>query len=315
MENTTSQSPSDHESERSDSQLSESQQPITVWFEDGTLTLIAGTSSFRIYGGILAAKSSVFKDMYDSANPPPIEKGPPVLTLDDSAMELAYFLKALHDTEFFLPPTPTYAAPLAIVAGVLRLSDKYGVLHLRKRAIEHLSIVYPTSLIEWTSSPQFTHPNPSDHLIAIKLAREFDIPWIRPMAIYQYVSQPLDDVLESLPFSGFTKEDIQLCIRGIRALKTLQLLQAPIVRVSPKCIDQWSCKAAERRMWDSIVTDDRSDPLAPPLLWTGHGVCSRCATLTATHSTREQVWNEIPVSLRLQPWNELKKLKEEAAVL
>ncbi|KAF5372695.1 hypothetical protein D9615_009856 [Tricholomella constricta] len=128
-----------------------------------------------------------------------------VLELEDSIVDLSYFLKALHDTErgFFLQAKPTHVAPFAVVEGILRLSDKYNVQGLRKRAIEHLSVLYPTTLRAWDRAPKLEAPHISDHLEVIRFAEDFDIPWIQPMAIYQVVSQPLDTVFPLLQNSNF----------------------------------------------------------------------------------------------------------------
>lgn len=72
-----------------------------LWFEDGNLILRAEDSLFRIYSSLLAARSSVFKDML--AFPPP-EEGNPMLdgccivSVFDSASDMSYFLRAVFDS-------------------------------------------------------------------------------------------------------------------------------------------------------------------------------------------------------------------------
>jgi len=72
-----------------------------LWFDDGNLILQAEQSLFKVYRGFLAARSSVFRDMF--AFPPPAEgnatyDGCTLVFLYDSAVDLAYFLKAILDT-------------------------------------------------------------------------------------------------------------------------------------------------------------------------------------------------------------------------
>ena len=72
-----------------------------VWFDDGNLILKAENKLFRIYSGFLAARSSVFRDML--AFPPPEEgnemmDGCHIVTVYDSAKDMAYFLKAVFDS-------------------------------------------------------------------------------------------------------------------------------------------------------------------------------------------------------------------------
>lgn len=73
-----------------------------LWFEDGNLILQAEHTLFRIYRGLLCARSSVFGDMF--AFPPPAEgnhsslDGCPIVPTYDSAHDLTVFLKALLDS-------------------------------------------------------------------------------------------------------------------------------------------------------------------------------------------------------------------------
>lgn len=72
-----------------------------IWFEDGNLILQTDTALFRVYSGLLAARSSVFKDML--AFPPPPEgnltlDGCPVVRLYDSTEDVRYFLNAIFDS-------------------------------------------------------------------------------------------------------------------------------------------------------------------------------------------------------------------------
>ena len=72
-----------------------------LWFEDGNLIIQAGNSQFRVYRGVLAARSSVFRDMLSFPQPPESElvEGCPVVLLHDSGAEVAVFLRAIFDSE------------------------------------------------------------------------------------------------------------------------------------------------------------------------------------------------------------------------
>lgn len=87
---TISPSPKFHELRRDD-----------VWFEDGNLILQTDDALFRVYGGLLAARSSVFKDML--AFPPPPEgnlthNDCPVVRIYDSSKDVRFFLNAIFDS-------------------------------------------------------------------------------------------------------------------------------------------------------------------------------------------------------------------------
>jgi hypothetical protein len=71
-----------------------------LWFEDGTIILQAGSKTFRVYKGLLAARAPLFVEMMPI--PEPVEEGEvmegcPVVRLDDSAEDVRYFLRCIHD--------------------------------------------------------------------------------------------------------------------------------------------------------------------------------------------------------------------------
>ena len=73
------------------------------WFKDGTVIIAAGHVEFRVYGGILAEHSSVFKDLLAKHDHPvrPVISMPgrikvpcAVVSLEDSPEDLRYLLRA-----------------------------------------------------------------------------------------------------------------------------------------------------------------------------------------------------------------------------
>jgi hypothetical protein len=73
-----------------------------LWFDDGNIVLHAGNAIFKVYRCLLAARSSVFRDML--AFPPPPEGNEtldrcPIVQTCDSAQDMKYFLKAILDHE------------------------------------------------------------------------------------------------------------------------------------------------------------------------------------------------------------------------
>ncbi|KAJ7718953.1 hypothetical protein DFH07DRAFT_784761 [Mycena maculata] len=90
-------------------ELKEIHQVPGLWFEDGSLIIQAGDCQFRVYRGVLAKRSSVFQDMLSFPQPA------------DAELVEGYF-----DT----------------IVGCLRLSEKYRVDYLRRRAS---ALVHPTS--------------------------------------------------------------------------------------------------------------------------------------------------------------------------
>ena len=68
------------------------------WFEDGTVTLIAHDVEFRVYGGVLAKQSLVFRDMFSLPQPQgdvgdTMETNPPTCTLPESPQDVRHLLR------------------------------------------------------------------------------------------------------------------------------------------------------------------------------------------------------------------------------
>ena len=70
-----------------------------IWYDDGNVVLQAQNTQFKVYRGILAQSSPVFKDMFSFPQPPledaQLVDGCPVVHLSDSAEEVRYILRAL----------------------------------------------------------------------------------------------------------------------------------------------------------------------------------------------------------------------------
>lgn len=68
-----------------------------TWLEDGNIVLVAGTTAFRLYKGLLAAQSSVFADIFVASGSQAGEvfEGCPVVCLPDSPEDLRHLLHIL----------------------------------------------------------------------------------------------------------------------------------------------------------------------------------------------------------------------------
>ena len=98
---------SDVQGDNSDSHTSHGEQqwqrdPV-FWFEDGTAVLIAGGVGFRIYRGVLADRSPVFRNIFPRAQSPQRERGAgstssscPEVYLSDSPEDLRELLQVLR---------------------------------------------------------------------------------------------------------------------------------------------------------------------------------------------------------------------------
>lgn len=70
-----------------------------IWLEDGNIIIQAEQTQFKVYRGLLAAHSPIFKDMFSMPQPPSGPEvtvaGCAVVHVSDSAVDVAIVLRAL----------------------------------------------------------------------------------------------------------------------------------------------------------------------------------------------------------------------------
>ncbi|KAJ7490874.1 hypothetical protein FB451DRAFT_1079640 [Mycena latifolia] len=313
-----------------------------LWFEDGNLIIQAGTSQFRVYRGVLAARSPVFHDMLSFPQPPDAElvEGCPLVHLHDAASDVNVFLRAIYDSSFFMPyPVRT---DFDTITGCLRLSHKYGVEYLQRRALIHLSSGYYTTLsaadarvakdVPTLNDVSWNDPGSTAYCIsAIGLSREVNALWILPYAFYS-----MSAAFKSLGMSIFhgtvhngaraslSLEDQQAFLHGYhiqRNSTTTDILRFLFHPADIQgCMTRARCVEARFQAfagtWD-IADDDSCIPLDiwTPVDWNILAdVCPTCLVLLKrTHGdARQAFWDQLPEIYGLPPWAELEAMKVAA---
>ncbi|TCD62385.1 hypothetical protein EIP91_006967 [Steccherinum ochraceum] len=189
-----------------------------LWFSDGSVILKAEDGLFKVHMSILSRHSVFFRDMFSLPQPPQtsplslgqdeVMEGCPMVTLQDSADDVASLLIALYDG---MSLGDNGREDFKVVAGILRLSSKYMVDSLRTKALAHLTDAWPPSLRGWDlredRARQYEQdtgkgkgqlfPSPIE---VINLAREINAPSLFPAAFYDLsryhftqIFEPLDD--------------------------------------------------------------------------------------------------------------------------
>ncbi|KAL0581170.1 hypothetical protein V5O48_000860 [Marasmius crinis-equi] len=178
------------------------------WFEDGNIILVAhdeaNPTAFRVHRGVLARHSEVFQGMFEIPQPQSVFKAPQgcqVVPMYDIPNDLSNLVKALYDGPSF---TNRSIEDFFYLAGVLRLSTKYFINHLRLQAIRHLThtwsytlqghddmveLAVRTPFVNNLSYP-FVHP-----LHVLNLARETNVRIVLPSVFYFLSLYPLQDLL------------------------------------------------------------------------------------------------------------------------
>ncbi|KAJ7876240.1 hypothetical protein B0H13DRAFT_1723032 [Mycena leptocephala] len=195
-----------------------------LWFEDFGLIIQAERTLFRVSRDFLAVRSPVFQDMLSLPTPQSSDMmdGCPFVCLPDTAQDITYFLKALIYSEFFEPFPARVTFP--VISSVLRMSHKYEVDALRKRALIHLSSCHPTQLADWEDLPNTSSwlPDTTSHYLEIiLLAHQVSALWILPVAFYRACeSAKIEDTIAGVPGCSLNTADVVACVTGLRYLET-----------------------------------------------------------------------------------------------
>ncbi|KAJ7142128.1 hypothetical protein C8R43DRAFT_1131111 [Mycena crocata] len=314
---------------------SEPQRVPGLWFEDGNIVIQAGNSQFRVFRGILAGQSSVFRDMLSFPQPADSEivDGCSLVRLPDSQIDVTVFLKAIFEPRFFMPfPAPTN---FDTVIGCL-LSDKYEVDYLRSRSLVHLSSRYLTQLSGLDDAdqrnasvlkiPSWSLPVSWVHrIVVIQLARELGCPWILPFAFYSLSTVFPDlgsvvfyDVVHNGVSVSLSPQDQQVFLQGhhIQCRRAVTDILAFLLDPSDiqGCSNPDECPGIRLEAYRDTLYRPESVPSSPLNIWNSRdwiqlkeNICATClVTLMETHQeAREDFWEELPEMYGLPPWSDL----------
>ncbi|KAJ6452660.1 hypothetical protein C8R45DRAFT_1223452 [Mycena sanguinolenta] len=276
----------------------------TLWFPDGTLILWAQNHLFRVFPGILAAKSPVFQDMLSFPQPQNGESydGCLLVYLSDSAADATHFLKAIFHYDYF-EQWPARVS-FDIVAGILRLSQKYQVEPLKKRALVHLSRRYPITLEEFVPTDEWHDP-----IAVANLARHVLAEWILPVVLYFCTWLKPEDFLDG----SLSPSDRLLCLRARDQLQTrwaskvLNFLWEP--PQIPGCETRESC-ADLRVDCRALAETWREEHI--PFSISGVKVFGMKLPSLVNQQSRQAFWDNLPTLFGLPDWLTLRNMRTAA---
>ncbi|KAG6843965.1 hypothetical protein H0H87_011336 [Tephrocybe sp. NHM501043] len=210
------------------------------WFLDGNIVIVAGQAAFKVHRGQLERHSEVFNSLFSLPQPQDTDllDGCVYVELHDSPSDVFYFLSALYDGLYFKAPC---ANDFMAIAGVLRLSTKYFVEHLRQRCLNRLDLDWPSTLAGWdrreqaaTDSlgrymPRDSCPHP---VLVIQLACDLDIPSILPAAFYDLARYGPSKIMlgASVPPSTLDEYFMKTNPQNLPSVKTVHLPRAQLQR-------------------------------------------------------------------------------------
>ncbi|KAJ7074669.1 hypothetical protein C8F01DRAFT_32547 [Mycena amicta] len=296
-----------------------------LWYSDGNLIVVAGTRAFRVYANFLAAKSKTFAEM----RPSDMIEGIPAVQLNDPEEDAEDFLKGIFDTDYFMPPpSPT---KLSTVLAVLRLSHKYNVQFLIRRALRHLNVVYPTNLAEFLAIPSPSHieypeTKLAGHLRALKAAMDVDAQWLLPAIHYCISCAPLRSILAARPSWSALSEQTQFFIvttHAWRLHRFEKVHEGPLNPVDESlCSDPRGCLRTQATYATRLVAIiGRDQPLDAIRFWDEPGIegylkrrCENCAKgiRESINIMQGMVWDALPRTFEFPEWKVLVNMRDLA---
>ncbi|KAK7062374.1 BTB domain-containing protein [Favolaschia claudopus] len=297
-----------------------------LWFPDANLVLRAENSMFRVSSGILAARSSVFRDMTTFPQPTPLEdetvEGCIVVRLHDSAAEAKCFLRAVFDSSFFMPPPSPVL--LTTVIGVMRLAHKYHIPYLFRRALSHLDGFCAITLSELQGSIRKDyHIIPDAEPVSlVRAVSEVGALWLLPASYYSLI---INLPPTSAAFNNLQPDELRLCwaaqLQCIRAVGiTYRFLRnLPTASCSStECIDVICHAQNSVDRWSELQNGNSAldlDPLGP---WVfnyinNQQLCPQCETVGRRlfSEAQKQVWEHLPGMFALPTWKQLIEMRQK----
>nr|VWP00495.1 N/A [Ganoderma boninense] len=318
------------EDNQSDEEHAARERDTEFWYADGNVILAADNVEFRVYKGILADHSPVFKDMFSLPQPDPgasESDACPVVLLTDSPSDLRYILRVCipkPDTNPFAAVTkgPSFES----VSASICLGHKYDMTELVAHGFSYLKTYFPTTYKAREQCPNYRPPAFSaEHAIAVvNLARAFNEPALLPCALLACTTlleprtlilgfERTDGVWEKL-----SEDDLVRCMNARGMLFATSVSGAIRVfksKPSSACSRYTQCQAELQKMLeglDGVVKRfaDLHDPTQSRLKLyknIGRRVCVACHEMLKERNTKEQrdAWVALPglLGVEVEGWD------------
>ncbi|KAK7012784.1 BTB domain-containing protein [Favolaschia claudopus] len=298
-----------------------------LWFASEMVVIKAGDCVFRVLAATLKRKSSVFADMFALAQPSSPQNetmdGVPLVTVYDDPVEMEVFLQAIYDSDFFMPPPAETTFEECL--GILRLAHKYDVPYLRRRALQHLQSMLPTSVAELDRRDQPGRRNLENLVATISIATEVGAQWLLPMAYFLlHAKYKLSFIIKQPQWLALGDEQRTASICGPAELsqqahKVFSFLSVAKTPGDEECADSKECNRSRlstaKRLNPWISAHMNSALYAfPAKSWSTISLCESCLEEAKNlhAAAKQECWGQIPMIFGLPPWDELEKMRSEA---
>jgi len=196
MSASSEQSASQHVSDAGSSNFT---RDLNLWFNDGSIIIVCASSSFRVSESVLSINSLVFKDMFSSSSASSNEtvEGCPVVRLTDDPVDMQNFLMMVHYRSFWQDKR---SVTLVQLRSALRIASKYQAFSLRKELVDHLKLLFPSTLKGYCSDKRNEilpahRTSENNPMIGVEIALQFELPIILPCALYLSSQLPILEIM------------------------------------------------------------------------------------------------------------------------
>ncbi|KAK7062381.1 hypothetical protein R3P38DRAFT_2834988 [Favolaschia claudopus] len=233
----------------------------------------------------------------------------------ESADDLEVFLRALLDPGFFKPP-PSPIDISAVIA-VLRLSHKFEVQRLFRRALSHLDSMFPVHLEAFQDRLDAAEEDKPLNLAltVIRAASEVGATWILPTAYYSIARKNAE-----YPSDLLLPDEDQLRLTAqIHALRaTVSSYEFMRFIPSPPCVQPTRCAETISEGHEELEARRRiKDDMDPLVSWafdhTYGELCQDCRLVgeEGYKGAQDSFWDTLPGILRLPDWTKLKQTRRK----
>lgn len=234
----------------------------------------------------------------------------------------------LSDTNNLLPvshflPYDLRVEDLPMIMSILRMSHKYEVPSLRRRAIDALQSWYPTTLEGYNTLARNTRARElfRRHVLVANIARETDALSLLPSALLLCcTTSNVRTLYDGIEADGVLHRLVEINRRalfiGRPKLSHLARTKSQRCFFYPQEKDRPKCQGASRcedfcKIYSSVF-DDKEDPWMNPLFpvnWNAirSTCCKVCGALWEEQykNATKEIWEELPTYLGLPPWADI----------
>ncbi|TCD63778.1 hypothetical protein EIP91_004961 [Steccherinum ochraceum] len=251
-----------------------------LWFDDGNVILAAGNTLFRVYRGLLANASPIFRDMFSIPQPADAEtmEGCQVVYLDDPEWDMEIFLELLHKGYSM---DESGIATLGVARALLYFGDKYQAEDLatmgRKRIEDNF---LPGNIEDWMTMHDSDVPEDEtqhdpdswdieDSILIANVTRRFKLHDMHLRALYICSQLNMKALLAGRPgpdgkLQYLCSEDLAECVDcrpRLQAMEHKLKMDLAFQLPATKCC-HLSRSDVRNALWKSGTTLTCHDPLA-----------------------------------------------------